>query len=433
MANDLTCVLVPAGQLDEARIHAIVVESGRAEAIVRVAPLPAVNLIQIEVHDARRGLPTEDPALVARLSKGGKAAFVHVNHSAKQALVHGFVDGEPNEGFSGDPGDEMAAKLRAEVGVELDAIAAADDGSRLGIGVAATRTTALIRGRKLAIPPGTPTALDAFTFHDRGAALEDGAERLAWLAFDRKALFEEKASVVAARIAALPPGALGPLEGARAESVALLRALGDQTIAAAQPQEVRALEVVAFAGALVFAGGDQVGYWDERVLPLFAICGVDAPPAPALDAAESEELEDDETPLLAAMVETLPFAAPPDGEGPLLSSLAAAEVHPLMPWAQAGVEHAGALFMLRPERLLTLVRALDGKRLTGAMESFAHAWYRALRPGQPEGDAYELWRKVKEETSERDIDRFLNDWAELRACLEIAAVNRLDVGMLFYA
>src|SRR3954452_8586679 len=68
MANDLTCVLVPAGQLDEARVHAIVLASGRTEAIVRVAPLPAVNLMQIEVHDARRGLPTEDPALVAAFS-----------------------------------------------------------------------------------------------------------------------------------------------------------------------------------------------------------------------------------------------------------------------------------------------------------------------------------------------------------------------------
>ena len=71
--------------------------------LVRVAPLPKLNLVQIEVHDPRRGLPTEDPALVGRFSKGGRSTFVHVNHSAKQAMVHGFIDGRPNEGFAGAP------------------------------------------------------------------------------------------------------------------------------------------------------------------------------------------------------------------------------------------------------------------------------------------------------------------------------------------
>jgi hypothetical protein len=108
-------------------------------------------------------------------------------------------------------------------------------------------------------------------------------------------------------------------------------------------------------------------------------------------------------------------------------------VQPLMPWATPGEETAGALFLLRAERLLALVRTLDGQRLSGAMESFARAWYRALRPGQPEGDAYDLWRKVKHEATEADLDRFVQDWAGLRACLEIAAVNGLEMGLLFYA
>jgi hypothetical protein len=131
-------------------------------------------------------------------------------------------------------------------------------------------------------------------------------------------------------------------------------------------------------------------------------------------------------------VETLPFAAPPDGEGPLLASLSPAELRPLWPGARAGEEHAGALFVLMPERLLSLVRQLDGRRLTAAIEAFGRSWYRALRPGHPEGDAYQGWRRAKDEEGQPDFERFVNDWAELRACLEIAAANRLDVALLFY-
>ena len=64
---------------------------------------------------------------------------------------------------------------------------------------------------------------------------------------------------------------------------------------------------------------------------------------------------------------------------------------------------------------------------------FARAFYRALRPGQPAGDAYDAWRTSKEEEGAADLERFVNDWAELRACLEVAAANRLDVALLFYA
>src|ERR1051325_2296046 len=105
--KDLTAVLVPAGQFTVEDVHKIVRESGRHAAIVRVAPLPNVKLLQIEVHDVR-GMPCEDPALVQRFSTGGRATFVHVNHSAKQAMVHGFVDGKGDDGFAGAPGDEFA-------------------------------------------------------------------------------------------------------------------------------------------------------------------------------------------------------------------------------------------------------------------------------------------------------------------------------------
>src|SRR5205807_9173401 len=110
---------------------------------------------------------------------------VHVNHSAKQAMVHGFIDGRPNEGFAGAPGDEFVARLRVEAGADLAALVGADDGSRVGIGVAASHTMALMRGRALAVPAGTPTGLDGVTFHERGNAVDGGAGRVAWVAFDR--------------------------------------------------------------------------------------------------------------------------------------------------------------------------------------------------------------------------------------------------------
>ncbi|HEX4462924.1 MAG TPA: hypothetical protein VIA18_33350 [Polyangia bacterium] len=435
MATDLTCVLVPAGQLEPAAVHAIVRKSGRLAALVRVAPLPKLNLMQIEVHDLRRGMPSEDPELVGAFSKGGRATFVHVNHTAKQAMVHGFIDGKPNEGFAGAPGDDFTARLVAEAGHPLDALTAADDGSRLGIGIAATHTHALMKGRALHVPVGTPTALDSFVFHDRAHQLGDG-DRLAWLAFDPALAFGTPGRALATMIEGAPAGAFGPLDGARAEAVPALAALGEQSPAGAKLQDARALELCAFAAGMTFAGGDQLSYWDERVLPLFAICGKPTPPAPVLDAEEADEIDHEETPFLEAMVETLPFAAPPDGEGPFLTQLAPNELGPIAPWVGGdgdGGEHVGALFALLPERLLALVRTLDGKRLTAAMESFAHAWYRALRPGQPEGDAFTTWWQAKNDEGHADLDRFVNDWAELRACLEIASANKLQVALLFYS
>ena len=430
--RDLTAVIVPAGQLTEEQVHAIVRESGRHAALVRVAPLPAVGLVQIEVHDLR-GMPTEDPSLVQRFSQGGRATFVHVNHSAKQAMVHRFVDGKGDEGFAGEPGDAFAARLKNDAGAELAALHAADDGTRLGIGVAASRTVALYKQRTLVIPAGTPTGLDSFRFHDRGTALEDRQERVAFFAFDRKETVETEARLWAQRLSGAPAGWFGPLEATREQVFAELETTPvGQTLAEARVS-TRALELVAFGASLAWAGGDELAYWDERVIPLFAICGTDKPAAPVLDPAEAEELDDETESLLEAMAETLPFAAPPEGEGPVLTSLSPAELMPLAPWTKAGEEHAGSMFLLRPERLLALARGLDGRRLGNAAETFARAWYRALRPGQPEGDPYKTWRQAKEEEGQQELDRFIADWAELRACLEIAAANQLDVALLLYA
>lgn len=430
--RDLTAVLVPAGQLTVERVHAIVRESGRHAALVRVAELPKVKLTQIEVHDLR-GMPMEDPALVGRFSIGGRATFVHVNHSAKQAMVHGFIEGKGNEGFAGAPGDDFAARLRGEAGADLRAILDADDGTRLGIGVASSHTHALLKGRVLVVPPGTPTGLDSFRFHDRGDALDDRQERVALFAFDRKETFGTDARTWSERLSGAPAGWFGPLEATREAVFAELSTTEVGKSVADAKLSTRALELVAFGAALAWAGGDELQYWDERVLPLFAICGVEKPSAPVLDAREAEDLDDETESLLEAMCETLPFAAPPDGEGPVLTQLSPAELGPLAPWAKAGEEHAGSIFMLRPERLLSLARALDGRRLGMAAETFARAWYRALRPGQPEGDAYKVWRQAKEEEGQKELDRFIADWAELRACLELAAANRLDVALLIYA
>src|SRR2546421_207896 len=82
------------------------------------------------------------------------------------------------------PGEEFTARLRAEAGADLPSLHAADDGTRLGIGVAASNTVALYKQRALVVPVGTPTGLDSFRFHDRGDALEDRQERVAFFAFD---------------------------------------------------------------------------------------------------------------------------------------------------------------------------------------------------------------------------------------------------------
>ena len=62
---------------------------------------------------------------------------------------------------------------------------------------------------------------------------------------------------------------------------------------------------------------------------------------------------------------------------------------PLAPWAAGG---RGARrrrsSACAPSASCRWCAPLDGRRLGNAAETFARAWYRALRPGQPEGDAY---------------------------------------------
>jgi hypothetical protein len=436
MPSDLTAILLPRDERSAEEIERAVVERGLGDVIVRVARLDAVGLTQVEVCDARRGLPCEDPDLVARLARHGRAAFVHVNHTAKQALVHPFVDGTAGEGFAGQPGAEFEARLAAAVGHGLPAILDADDGSRLGIGIAASSTVALVRGARLVVPAGTPTGLGSFAFHDRGAGLQPGTERLALFAYDAAQLALRFSSTPAREQAAVlpvaPSGAFAPLEGARAEAVAQLSALDEAAAAEAlravdERAAVRALELCALEAARVFAGGDRLWFWDERVLPMFSLAAGD----PVIEPGDVDDL-DDAASVLAAMVDVLPWAAPPSGEGSHLGGVADDELAPLAAWARAGEEYAGSIFRLRPGRLLELVRALDGPTLQQRIERFERAWYRAARPGMPEGDAFETWRRAKAEEGHADIERVLADWAELRVVLELAEANRFEVALVFY-
>jgi hypothetical protein len=432
MPQDVTGIFLPQGQLEEDAIRRRVLERGYGDIWVRVAPLPSVKLVQVEVHDGRQGLPCEDPELVAQLSQGGRAAFVHVNHQAKQAIVHAFVDGKPQEGFAGQPGDDFENKLREALAVPsgLSEITGADDGSRIGIGVASSRTVAMVRGAPLAVPPGTPTDFDTFSFHDRGDGVDEEGERMALFGFDPRVariLYGTPGNELAAGLSTAPRGFFGPLEGLRDEAIASLAKLADRSPEQAGADDVRVLELCALTASRAFASGEQLSFWDERVLPMFALAGDD----PKIDADEVDELDDCES-LLHAMVEILPFAAPPSGEGSLLTLISDDEIAPLAPWAKPGQEYAGSVFLLKWDRLLERVRSLDGRRLQQSIEKFERAWYRAARPGMPEGDAFNTWRRAKAEEGQPDVQRFFKDWTELRIVLELAAANQLLVGLLFY-
>jgi hypothetical protein len=432
MARDLTGILLPEGQLSDDDIRRTIVERGYGDVFMRVMPLEKVKLVQVEVHDAKQGLPCEDPELVGRLSKGGRAAFVHVNHQAKQAVVHAFADGQPQEGFAGEPDEKFEAKLREALAFDgkFEDISNADDGSRLGIGVASSRTLAVVRGAPLAVPAGTPTDFNSFYFHDRGDGLDEGGERMAVFAFDPRVariLYGTPGKELSAGLVTAPEGFYGPLEGLRGPVAEAMGKLGDQSPEKGDIKDVRALELCALASSRAFASGEAKDYWDERVLPMFALASNE----PKIDADEVDDLDDCDS-ILHAVVEVLPFAAPPSGEGSLLASIGDDEIAPLAPWAKPGEEYLGSVFLVKPDRLFKIVRALDGNKLRELINKFERAWYRAARPGHPEGDAFETWRRAKAEEGQKDVERFVKNWTELRIVLELAAANQLLVGLLFY-
>jgi hypothetical protein len=421
--QDLTAIFIPKDQRSEEEIRALAARFG--DVWLRVAPLPSLNLTQIEILDAPAGLPSEDPQLVGELAMSGRATFVHVNHSAPQALVHVFENGAAQPGWIGAPGEEFESKLKAAVGCSLADLHQADDGSRVGLGVAASKTIAIVRGRTLQIPPGTPTGMNSFVFHDRGNDLGDGT-RVAPFAYDPHAadsLFQSPARELAAH---LSTARKSPLEGARGEVIAELAKMGDRPLTAKDEIALRALELCALDCACVFAGGDRQYFWDHRVLPMFLLSDGE----PKFDPDEMEEVDESES-ILEAMVDILPYAAPPGGEGPIISNLGPSELLPLAPWAEG--EYSGSIFRVHSERLLKLVRGLDGPTLNARIERFEKAWFRAARGGAaPDGEQFTTWRRFKAEDGQKDVERFVVDWTELRIVLELASANQLAVGLLFY-
>lgn len=458
MPADLTAILLPAPPRGKNPndILTLVAQNAPSVVWVRLAPLAKHGLTQLEVLEGQNGLPAVAPALVEALSKNdGKAMFLHLNHQAKQALLHAFEDGVEVATFTGEPGEAFDTEVTRLAGAKVDDLVAADDGTRLGFGQAASRTAALVRGRLLLVPAGTPTGLGSFAFHDRGHDLpanaeheaadeddDDGADtdeaqdtmRVFLFAFDHdliaKAWNELPGKQLAQVVGSAPPEVLGPLYGLRDEAVAALSGLETPPgqLSEKQQAHISAFELLALAHAGVFTGGDAGSYLDHRVLPLLAI----GDSTPIIDDdEEAKELEDMGS-VLEAMVEVLPCPKPPGGYGPILEALGNGELLALAPWAQPGQEYDGAIFRVQPERLLQLARSLDGNKLSVRLDRFCRALYEA-RHGKPQDDnLYTAWRGTLEERSSQDLDRFLTDWAELRIVLEMAAMNKLAVGLVVY-
>jgi hypothetical protein len=433
---DLTCVLVDTDAHDDASVRAVVAAGGYGDGWLRVRPLErALGLTQVELLDAG-GLPRIDPALVAALSdRDRRAVFVHVNHQAKQALVHRFVAAKEIEGWLGDPA-QLDEKLKTAIGRTLAEVLAADDGTRRGFGQAASSTAARSAGRWLAVPPGTPTALGSFGFHDRGE--RQSADRVAVVAFDpdavRIAWSTAPGIELAARVRSLPANRVGPLGGVRERAIGALAALGDATPAAAKLEEVTALELVALTETCFFGGGESVAFVDQRVLPLFSLSSGD----PAIDDDEEAAELEARASVLEAMGEVLPYASP---EGSLMEQIDDGELSPLAPWARPGEEYVGSLFRLDGARLHRLLTDTDGRALAARIDRFYRAWWRAgheapLGSAPKDGggrDAFEEWRAALDARGAADVERFLAAWAEWRALLGLAAANGLKPALLFYA
>lgn len=423
--RDLTAILFPAGQVPEEAIERLVLSRGYGDLYLRIAPLGAINLVQVEVCEAGEGRPNVDPELVAQLSVGGKAAFVHINHYVGQALVHPFANGAPQESYVGQPGADFEARLRSTFGVGLEEIVKADDGTWRGFGLTASRTRVFINGLPpRQVPAGFPSGLDSFRFHDRGGGLPEATERMAVFAYDRReagAALQQPGRVVAEWLMRRPQ-ALGPLVGLLPEVIGELEALGDKTPKDARCSS-RVLEVVALACGRVFATGESLRFWDERVLPLLSLSVA----TPQISADDVEDLEATES-LWHAIVEVVPFAAPPSGEGALMAQLGDDELGPLSPWAEPGQDYSGAIFVLNPTRLIHHMRLITREGLEALERSFLEAWYAAAQPEVP----IEEWAQQRLAAGEVDQARVLGTLAELRTTLELAGGYELQPALLFY-
>lgn len=456
MPADLTAILLPLPPrgLQPNDIVNLVAQTAPAATWVRLCPFADAEINQLEVLDGQSGLPAVSPAMLQALSQnGGKALFVHVNHQAKQALLHAFEDGVEVASHRGEPDDAFAAEFSRLAGHTVEEIAALDDGTRLGFGQAASRTAAIVRGRLLMVPAGTPTGLGSFVFHDRGydrpgekaldpsklevASTDDeeaeDSTRIAFFAFDgnliQQAFSQLSGKQLAQVVGSAPPEVLGPLAVVRDEIAQTLAGLDKVPDAdTSHPAwHTHAFELLALCHAGAYAGGDTLAFIDQKLLALLAIGDA----TPIIDADDAEELESLPS-LLDAMIEVLPCPKPPAGYGPLLELIGPDEIGALVPWAKAGEPYDGSVFLIKPDRLLELVRSLDGQKLSQRLERFSRALYNAGHGETADDKAYAEWRTAMEQRSHADIERFLTAWAELRIVLELAATNQLNVGLIVY-
>ena len=424
LSLDLTAILVPTAEHDPASIRRVVLAGNYGDVWLRMKPLSGTGFTQVELFNEAGG-PRIDPLLVTALSSGGRhALFIHLNREADQALIHAFQDAKEVEGWMGKP-EELDERVLRLTGKAMADLITADDGSRLHPTVASSAMIALVRGRTLVAPAGMPIALGSFTFHDRGSKGED---RVALVAYDPAALqasWKTPGAELAARVATLPEKATGPLLPLRAEVLAELAALGDASPASTNFRSVRALELLMLTDTYVFAAGDAVSYIDQRLLPMFSLTTGDAQ---LDDPDEAEELEARES-VLEAMVEVLPYHAP---EGSMMEQLSDAELRPLAQWTKPGEEYVGSVFALEGTRLRGLLSSLDQRDLAARIDRFYRAWWKA-QTDDPADEAFEAWRQEMEEKGANDISRFLTDWTEWRIVMELAALNKLETALVFYA
>jgi hypothetical protein len=458
MPADITAILLPLPPRGPSPDHIINVvaqaaqQSGQSAAWIRLLPLEKVDIHQLEVLDGGSGLPAVSPVLLTGLSQGGnKAMFVHVNHQAKQALMHAFEDGIEVDSYSGEVTPQFEEQFKNLTGHSIDELVSHDDGTRVGFGQAASRTAAIVRGRMVLAPTGTPTGLGSFSFHDRGhdRAAEQGqiqltdaedrdegegdVTRAAFFAFDggiiAQAFTELPGQHLAQVVSSAQPEVLGPLielRDATAKQLATVQTPPGQ--AKDHPAwHTNAFELLALAHAGAFAGGDTVKFIDQKLLPILAIGDA----APIIDSDDAEEL--DELPsILDAMIEVLPCPKPPTGYGPLLENIGPDELGALVPWAKPGQAYDGSVFLVKADRLLQLVRGFDAQKLAGRLDKFCRALYTARGGDVTDEKAYLEWRAGWEQRSAQDIERLLLAWAELRVVLELAAVNQMNIGLIVY-
>lgn len=456
MPADITAILLPLPPRGPSPDHIINVvaqaaqQSGQSTSWIRLVPLEKVDIHQLEVLDGASGLPAVSPVLLNGLTQGGnKAMFLHVNQQAKQVLMHAFEDGIEVASYSGEPNEEFEAQLRELIGHSVDELVAQDDGTRVGFGQAASRTAAIVRGRLVLAPTGTPTGLSSFTFHDRGYdRAEEGSQvqltdadedeeadttRGAFFAFDggviAQAFSELPGQQLSQVIASAQPEVLGPLIELRDATAKQLQTVQNP------PGQVKdhpawhtsAFELLALAHAGVFAGGDTVKFIDQKLLPILAMGDA----APIIDSDDAEEL--DELPsILDAMIEVLPCPKPPGGYGALLENIGPDELGALVPWAKPGQAYDGSVFLVKADRLLGLVRGFDAQKLAGRLDKFCRALYTAKGGSVDDEKAYLEWRAGWEQRSAKDIERLLLSWAELRVVLELAVVNQMNIGLVVY-